>query len=76
MGKRGRQPRFGTPATRRTTIRLTDDQHRDLENVARENGISVSDVLRDAVNDYVADYRERPVFTGNTSAGNARPISS
>lgn len=75
MGKRGRQLRFGTPATCKTSMRLTESQRRDLEEVARENGVSVSDVLRDAVDDYVADYRERLVFS-NASDENTRPISS
>jgi hypothetical protein len=49
-------------STERLTIRLTPDERRDLETVARENGTSLAETLREAVNEYVADYRERAVF--------------
>ena len=43
-------------------FRITPSQRRDLFEVARENRTSATDVLRDAVNSYVQDYRERRLF--------------
>ena len=53
---------FGEAATEMIRVRVTRSQRRDLEQVARENRADLSGVIRDAVNTYVADYRERPVF--------------
>ena len=61
--RRGRPRRV--PAARsekRIEILLTEAELLDLWEVAKENDRSVSGVLRDAVNEYVADYRERSVF--------------
>lgn len=57
-----RPPRSGEAATVLTVIRMTPTERRDLETVARENRTTIGGVLRDAANEYVADYRERPVF--------------
>jgi hypothetical protein len=59
----GRKPRVpGACSSMRLSIRLTPEERRDLEAVARENHTNLADVLREAVNEYVADYRERPLF--------------
>ncbi len=62
--KRGRPP---LPAHQRLDerieVRLTDAERRDLARVAREKRTSIADVLREAVNEYVADYGERPIFS-------------
>ena len=56
---------FDEPATRAIRIRVTRSQHRDLQQVARENRTNVAAAIRDAVNTYVSDYRESaPVFRG------------
>lgn len=60
--RRGR-PRADVPAGRRITIRLTVREREDLEDVARENETSLAGLIRQAVNEYVGDYRERPVFS-------------
>lgn len=59
-----RPARFGEPATEAIRVRVTREQRRELRRVARENRTDVTGVIRDAVNTYVADYRERPVFRG------------
>lgn len=53
---------FGEPATAAIRVRVTPEQRRELERVARENRTAVADVIRLAVNTFVSDYREQPVF--------------
>jgi hypothetical protein len=54
---------FDEPTTVILRIRVTPAQRRDLEQVARDNRDTVSGVIREAVNEFAADYREnRPVF--------------
>jgi len=43
-------------------VRLTPAERADLDRVARDNRVPAAKVLRDAVNEYVADYRDRAVF--------------
>jgi len=44
-------------------VRVTHFQYKDLKQVAADNHTDVSGVIRDAVNAYVADYRDNnPVF--------------
>lgn len=56
------KPYYDQPATVRVVVRLTPVQRKDLERVAAENNTSLAGVIREAVNDYVADYRETKVF--------------
>jgi hypothetical protein len=44
-------------------VRMTVSERRDLDTVARDNNVTVSAVLREAVNEYVSDYRDRAVFS-------------
>lgn len=61
--KRGPKPQRGASATFRIAVRVTEAEQRDLEQVAKENHATLAEVIREAVNEYVADYRERrPVF--------------
>lgn len=53
---------FDAPLTRRFEIRLTEAQYRDLTAVAIEEGKSPSTLVRDAVDSYVGDFRERKLF--------------
>jgi predicted transcriptional regulator len=54
---------FDEPASGAIRVRVTPEQRRALEQVARENNTDVSGAIRQAVNDYVADYRDaHPVF--------------
>jgi hypothetical protein len=59
--KRGR-PRSTDPATSMIQVRVTPGQRLELRRVAEDNRTHVSGVIREAVNEYVADYRERRVF--------------
>jgi hypothetical protein len=61
---RGR-PRLGdVPATSTIRVRCTPTQHLELRRVANENGQRLSTVVREAVDEFVGDYRERRVFRG------------
>lgn len=61
--RRGRLPRIpNSPATERIEFRLTKTERADLDAVAAENRAKVAELVRSAVNEYVADYRERAVF--------------
>jgi hypothetical protein len=65
MGKRQGRPRLDAasgPARRRVTLRVTDAQQLELRRIADETGRRVSTVLREAVDEWVGDYRERRVF--------------
>jgi uncharacterized protein (DUF1778 family) len=57
-----RPARFGSAATETIRVRVTPDQKRDLERVAKENQTDVSGVIREAVNEYVSDFRESDCF--------------
>jgi len=59
---KGRPAVYGTPQLRRFYVRMTDDLRADLETVAEELGLTLTDVMRDAVDEFVADYRERKLF--------------
>jgi len=60
-----RPTRFDEPASEAIRVRVTPAQRSDLEQVARDNNTDVAGAIRQAVNDYVADYREgHPVFRG------------
>lgn len=56
--------RFDEAATAAIRIRVTPQQRAALLQVARENNARVADVIRDAVDDYVADYSDANVFRG------------
>ena len=58
----GRPSRFGEPATSVITVRVTPRQRQELERVATENGTDLTGVIRDAVNEYVSDYKDDRVF--------------
>jgi hypothetical protein len=60
--KGGRQPRTDKASTSRLTIRMTVDERAALEAAAKTNHVCLAEVLREAVNEYVADYGARPVF--------------
>ena len=64
MSKRptGRPPIYDTPATVRLSLAVTPAQRLDLKRVATQSGTGMSDVLREAMNEFVSDYGERRVF--------------
>lgn len=63
-----RPARFGSAATETIRVRVTPQQKHDLERIARENHTDLSGVIREAVNEYVADFRESPCFVVQNSA--------
>jgi len=72
--RRGRPTRVaGERATARIWAFLTSTERQALDAVAHDNGLTVAQVIRDAVNEYVADYSDRRVFgiscTGKPAAG-------
>jgi hypothetical protein len=60
----GRPRVFDAPATQAIRIRVTPAQRADLERVALDNKTDMATVIREAVNEYVTDYRESGVFRG------------
>lgn len=53
---------FDVPLTRTIKVRVTEDQYQDLHCVAEAEGKDHSCVIRDAVDSYVGDFRERKMF--------------
>jgi hypothetical protein len=60
--RRGRRPTYGEPATVGLRHRVTRRQKSDLLEIARAEGRPMSEVVRDALDEYVADFRDRRVF--------------
>jgi len=54
----GRPPLDQEAATNQIHVRVTPGQRLEVRRVAAENGTSISGVIREAVSEYVADYRE------------------
>ncbi len=72
----GRPSRGDTAATDTIRVRVTPAERRDLQQVAQLNHTDVAGAIRQAVNDYVADYREaHPVFRG-PKLGRRRKLSA
>jgi len=67
----GREPRVpGCPSACVVHVRVTASERAQLEAVAREVRQPVAEVIREAVNEYVADYRDTLVFvTRKAGAG-------
>jgi hypothetical protein len=53
---------FDEPASHRISVNVTPAQRLELRRVASDNGTGVSGIIREAVNEYVADYGERKPF--------------
>jgi hypothetical protein len=63
LGNRGgRPPRAGQRSTRRIEFVVTPDEYADLEKVAADHQQPIAAIIRQAVNEFVADYRETKVF--------------
>ncbi len=61
--KRGQPPLFGVALSRKIEVWVTEAQFNDLKSVAASEGKKQSAVIRDAVDSYVGDFRERKVFS-------------
>ncbi len=57
--RRGRVPRAGVRAAERVSVVMTTEELDGLRIVAAENGVKMSEVIREAVNSYVGDYSDR-----------------
>jgi hypothetical protein len=55
----GRPPIHDVPVTARIYVRVTPAQRLELRRVASDNQTGVSGIIREAVNEFVADYDER-----------------
>jgi uncharacterized protein (DUF1778 family) len=61
--RRGRKPRLeGAAARERFGFRISASERHDLLAVANELGQDASEFVREAVNEAVADFRERKLF--------------
>jgi hypothetical protein len=60
--RRGRPPRAEVRSTERISFALTTSERLSLVQVARENNMKMSEVIRDAVNTFVCDYADKTVF--------------
>lgn len=68
---RGRPPRIrGEIASARIWAWLTNDERQSLRALSEETGKPIAEIVREAVNVYVADFSEQRVFsvTGNSRA--------
>lgn len=72
--KHGRLTRIpGELSIVRLRVVLTAREMGDLQKVAADNHVTISEVVREAVNEYVADYGERRLFTRTRGAARAEP---
>jgi hypothetical protein len=62
MAKRRGRPPLDEPANRRVEFRCTAAQRLELRRVADETGRRLSSVVREALDEWVGDYRERRIF--------------
>jgi hypothetical protein len=60
----GRPRIYDAPATSSIRVRCTPAQHLELRRVADENGQRLSTIVREAVDEFVGDYRDGRVFRG------------
>jgi len=58
----GRPPLSDVAATQRITVRVTPAQRLELRRVASDNRTGMAGIIREAVNEYVADYGDRHPF--------------
>ena len=59
----GRPPLYEVPASQRIYVNVTPAQRLALRRVASDNRTGMAGIIREAVNEYVADYGERGPFT-------------
>jgi hypothetical protein len=68
MPSRGARPRFGQLADAVVCFRVTPEQRVKLQEVAARNRTTVADLLREAVDNYVADFSDEPMFQDRPEA--------
>ena len=62
MRRHGPKPKYGETAGDFVKVRVTAQQHSRLREAAKANLSTVADLLRDAVESYVADFSDDPMF--------------
>ena len=62
MKRRGRPWLHAEPASTQIHLRVTPAQRLELRRVADENGQRLSSIIREAVDEFVGDYRDGRVF--------------
>lgn len=73
LRRRGRPPRAGVRATKQIGIRITDEERRALDEVALLERKPITEIIRDSINEYVADFQERVIFTPSGDRFPKRP---
>lgn len=63
MSRRGRPPRADVPATKRIEFVVTAEERAQLQLVAADEKKPIAAVIRQAVDEFVADYLERRIFS-------------
>jgi len=58
----GRPPIYDEPASARVSLAVTPAQRLELKRIATDNGTGMSNILREAMNEFVSDYGERRPF--------------
>jgi hypothetical protein len=61
-GTGGRPPRASVPSSIRVEFVVTPDEKESMRQVAKQNSLRLSTMIREAVNSFVADCGERVVF--------------
>lgn len=69
-----RPRKVGETATCRFWLRLTPSQRAGLHRVAQENRSTVAAVVKEAIDEFVADYAERQLFSPFPSAQKRAPM--
>jgi hypothetical protein len=64
MPKRGPKPKYGEAAAVRVFVCVTPEQRTRLHEAAKLNLTTVSDLVRDAVDSYILDFSDEPMFDG------------
>lgn len=62
-------------SSRRREFLLTPAEDELLDRVAEDLGIPVATIVRDAVNEYVADYSDRRVFVVSSGKKSSGPLT-
>ena len=63
------RPPVDEPASVVISLRVTASQRRELEQAACDNRTTVGGMIREAVAEYIADYRDAPGFRTTKTLG-------
>jgi hypothetical protein len=68
MQKPGPKPKYGEAVHAQVKVWMTPQQRLRLQHAAKVNLTTVSDLVREAVENYVSDFSDDPMFEGPASA--------